>query len=246
MLLEIGLDSVGGDILLDYFGEDETYVLAECKFCEKVVKVPKDICVQTTEGLKTKNTRKCVCGQEFNLINGVAKSLSPGIPVINIIAHGNSFDIELHPGDVLIKKKGLVKKEILVGIPDLFISEYNKPGLLQPGKMRIICLIDNKKKEFFTYFSKQNLSQFEQIYFELNRYVRETQGTCSVCKHNWYFNMADILREKGKRMKDTGKDLLALGFLPLALIPNEQIRDLERCPKCGSRAVTLRDVINRK
>lgn len=231
---------------MDYFGEDETYILAECKVCKKVVKIPKDICVQTTEGLNTKNSRKCVCGREFALINGVAKSLAPGIPVTNIIARGNSFDIELHPASVLVRKKGLVKKEISVAIPDLFISEYTKPGLLQPGKLRIICLVNNKKTEFFTYFSKQNQSQFEQIYLELSRYVRETQGTCSVCKHTWYFNMADILREKGKQMKNTGKDLLALGLLPLALIPNEQIRDLERCPNCGSRAVSLKDVINRK
>lgn len=233
---------------MNYFGEDDIYILAECTICKKVVKVRKDICVQgALEGIKIKNSLKCVCNREFSLINGVAKSLSLYAPGLNVVAQGNSLDIEFNSGKALIKKKGLIKKVISLTISDLLITEYKKAGLLQPGKIKLFYLSGKKKIELFTYFSKHNQSQFDQIYSEINRYVRETQGMCSVCKHVWHFNAKDVFAQTGKQMKNMGKDLLALGvFLPLSLLPNEQIQELERCPKCGTRAVTLSDVVNRK
>lgn len=56
-----------------------------------------------------------------------------------------------------------------------------------------------------------------------------------------------VISESGKQMLNLGKNMLALGvFLPLALIPDSQVNELKRCSKCGSRAVTIKEVINRR
>ena len=44
--------------------------------------------------------------------------------------------------------------------------------------------------------------------------------------------------EAGKAMQNAGKSMMSCtGCAPAIFIPDQQVRDLNKCPKCGSQAV---------
>ena len=69
--------------------------------------------------------------------------------------------------------------------------------------------------------------------------IRETRCTCAACGNVWHYGKAEALQATGAALQQAGKSMMCCtGCVPAAAIPNQQVTDLHRCPKCGSRAVS--------
>jgi DNA-directed RNA polymerase subunit RPC12/RpoP len=69
--------------------------------------------------------------------------------------------------------------------------------------------------------------------------IRETKCTCSACSNVWYYGKEEVSKNRGAKMNQVGKAMMCCGgCLPALLIPNREVVDLAKCPKCGSKAVT--------
>ena len=71
-----------------------------------------------------------------------------------------------------------------------------------------------------------------------NKEYREIKVTCSVCGHIHFYDYKDML----------DNSMHAMGSVTfggaLEAVERSQIKDLDRCPSCGSRAVKIEEVIN--
>jgi len=79
--------------------------------------------------------------------------------------------------------------------------------------------------------------------------ITETKCTCKACGNVWYFDKRDESEMKGKKMmnmgnsmSNAGTDMMCCGgCLPALFMPkkaNEEVKDLNVCQKCGSKAIT--------
>ncbi|MBM2820918.1 MAG: hypothetical protein HW405_678 [Candidatus Berkelbacteria bacterium] len=75
--------------------------------------------------------------------------------------------------------------------------------------------------------------------------LKEIKNTCQGCGHTWFYDRSDQLKNFGEKMDVVSDDLVKtsccclffpLGFLTF-LIPKKKVIDLNRCPKCGSKAI---------
>jgi len=91
-----------------------------------------------------------------------------------------------------------------------------------------------------------------------NNIIQETKCTCKGCRNIWFYGKEEIaqnasdkmqncgtsLENCGSGMQNAGKSMMCCsGCVPAVLIPSQQekqmkeINDLNKCPKCGSRAI---------
>jgi hypothetical protein len=69
--------------------------------------------------------------------------------------------------------------------------------------------------------------------------ISETKCTCAACGNIWYYGKAEALQNAGKAMQNAGKSMMCCtGSAPAAFIPDREVVDLNKCQKCGSRAVS--------
>lgn len=85
--------------------------------------------------------------------------------------------------------------------------------------------------------------------------IKETKCTCNACSKVWYYgkqeaveNFGNNLQNLGADVRNTGKDMMCCtGCLPALFIPDKhknEVRDLNSCPQCGSKAITKEIVIH--
>jgi len=85
--------------------------------------------------------------------------------------------------------------------------------------------------------------------------IKETKCTCKACNEVWFYGKQEALDNFGERMKNagntmsnTGNDMMCCtGCLPAAFIPSKptnKVKDLNRCPNCGSKAVKKETVVH--
>lgn len=85
--------------------------------------------------------------------------------------------------------------------------------------------------------------------------IKETKCTCQACGEVWYYGKEEALENFGERMQNlgsqmgnVGSDLMCCtGCLPAAFLPRHQVKDvqdLNRCPKCQSKAVKKEVVVH--
>lgn len=78
--------------------------------------------------------------------------------------------------------------------------------------------------------------------------IKETRCTCSACGNIWYYgkeekwqNFGDKMQSAGSSMSNTGQDMMCCsGCLPAGFMSRHQekeVKDLDKCPECGSKAV---------
>lgn len=68
--------------------------------------------------------------------------------------------------------------------------------------------------------------------------IRETKCTCTVCGNVWHYGKEEVQKNNSAKTLQIGKKMMCCGgCFPALLIPNEPIVDLDKCPKCGSKAV---------
>ena len=87
----------------------------------------------------------------------------------------------------------------------------------------------------------------------MNKTITETKCTCKGCGNVWFYDKkdeqmlkAEKIENTGKQMSQAGKSMMCCGgCLPALFIPNSektQIKELDVCDKCGSKAVTKETV----
>lgn len=85
--------------------------------------------------------------------------------------------------------------------------------------------------------------------------IKETKCTCSACDKVWFYGKEEAIHNFGKKlenfgnpMSNTGKDMMCCGgCLPAIFIPSKQekeVRDLNKCPNYGSKAVKKEVVVH--
>lgn len=68
--------------------------------------------------------------------------------------------------------------------------------------------------------------------------VCETRCTCSACGNVWYYGKEEVQKNNAAKMNQVGKAMMCCGgCFPALLIPNQEVVDLDKCSKCGSKAV---------
>ena len=67
--------------------------------------------------------------------------------------------------------------------------------------------------------------------------ISETKCTCASCGNVWHYGKAEVLESTGAALQNCGKSMMCCtGCVPAVVIPNQQVVDVGKCPKCGSRA----------
>lgn len=85
------------------------------------------------------------------------------------------------------------------------------------------------------------------------RTIKETKCTCQACGNIWYYGKEDSIKNVGEKMEsfgnslsNTSKDMMCCGgCVPALFIPEKQekdVKDLNQCQKCGSKAVKKEEV----
>lgn len=85
--------------------------------------------------------------------------------------------------------------------------------------------------------------------------IKETKCTCKACGKVWFYgkeeamqNLGDKMQNLGNSMSNTGSDMMCCsGCLPAAFLPQKQtkdVKDLSKCPECGSKAIKKEVVVH--
>jgi DNA-directed RNA polymerase subunit RPC12/RpoP len=103
----------------------------------------------------------------------------------------------------------------------------------------------DQHKPVYEPLSDSNLVIVEQSpqYFSTStkkvKIVKETKCTCNTCGNIWYFGKQDTLESFSNAMGNAGKSMMCLGgCLPAIFIPDKKVINLDKCPQCGSRAIS--------
>lgn len=85
--------------------------------------------------------------------------------------------------------------------------------------------------------------------------IKETKCTCKACGKVWFYgkseameNFGDKMQSASSSMSNAGKDMMCCtGCLPALFIPEKKekdVKDLNKCPECGSRAIEKEVVVH--
>lgn len=73
--------------------------------------------------------------------------------------------------------------------------------------------------------------------------VQETRCTCLACGKIWHYGKRELTEMQAAALHNVGKSMMCCGgCIPAVLIKDKQVRDLNRCPECGSRHITQETV----
>lgn len=68
--------------------------------------------------------------------------------------------------------------------------------------------------------------------------IKETKCTCEACSNVWFYGKEDERERTLNQIHNAGKAMSCCGgCLPSLLIKDKEVKDLNKCQKCGSRAV---------
>jgi len=75
------------------------------------------------------------------------------------------------------------------------------------------------------------------------RQITETKATCKACGNVWFYGKLDSIEQMGNASSNCGKSMMCCTCSPCALfIPDNKVTDLNKCPKCNSKAVVKEKV----
>lgn len=87
-------------------------------------------------------------------------------------------------------------------------------------------------------FSQLAKEEKRKLKEERKHQVTETKVTCKACGKVWYYGKQETGQNRSSAMQNCGKIGMCCSCSPLALlIPDKEIKELDKCPKCGSRAI---------
>ena len=75
--------------------------------------------------------------------------------------------------------------------------------------------------------------------------IKETKCTCAACGNVWFYGKEEEKEKKLNQLHNASKAMMCCsGCLPALLIKERGVRDLNKCPKCGSKAVSKEIVVH--
>jgi len=75
--------------------------------------------------------------------------------------------------------------------------------------------------------------------------IKETKCICEACENVWFYGKEEESERKMNQLHNASKVMACCGgCLPALLIKEKEIKDLNKCPKCGSRAVKKEVVVH--
>ncbi|MEK4303569.1 PH domain-containing protein [Oceanobacillus sp. FSL K6-0251] len=104
-------------------------------------------------------------------------------------------------------------------------------------------------------FSQLETEQKNEKKTSTTKQIKETKCTCSACGKVWYYGKEESIKNYGEKlesfgasMSNAGKDMMCCtGCLPALFMPQKQekeVKDLDKCPDCGSKAVNKELVVH--
>lgn len=73
--------------------------------------------------------------------------------------------------------------------------------------------------------------------------IKETKNTCKACGNVWFYGRQDVAQQRAGALHNASKAMMCCGgCLPAAVIPEKKVVDLNKCPKCGSKAVVSEEI----
>lgn len=76
--------------------------------------------------------------------------------------------------------------------------------------------------------------------------MKEYERTCLKCHAVWHFSEQDVEMEKIKNGKNMVRGLFGMVGHIAGQMPLDQVEDLKRCNKCGSREVTIVEAVSER
>lgn len=75
--------------------------------------------------------------------------------------------------------------------------------------------------------------------------IKETKCTCSACGNVWFYGKAEERENNANTLHNAGKAMMCCGgCFPSLLIKDKEVKNLNKCPKCSSSAVTKEIVVH--
>ena len=86
---------------------------------------------------------------------------------------------------------------------------------------------------------KQNIKTIKET-------IKETKCTCTACKNVWFYGKEEETKKKMNNLHNASRAMFCCSgcFIPALLMGEKEIIDLNKCPKCGSKAVHKEIVIH--
>ncbi len=73
--------------------------------------------------------------------------------------------------------------------------------------------------------------------------IKETKCTCKACNNVWYYGKEDVRESRSNKLHNASKAMMCCGgCLPALLVKDKKVENLNKCPKCGSKAI-LKEVV---
>jgi len=75
--------------------------------------------------------------------------------------------------------------------------------------------------------------------------IKETKCICSACGNVWFYGKEEITEARSNNLHNAGKAMMCCGgCFPAMLIRDKNKINLNKCPKCGSKAVKKEIVVH--
>lgn len=75
--------------------------------------------------------------------------------------------------------------------------------------------------------------------------IKETKCICSACGNIWFYGKQEVSENTIATMQNCGKAMMCCGgCFPAVLINDKKVIDLNKCLKCGSRAIKKEEIIH--
>lgn len=75
--------------------------------------------------------------------------------------------------------------------------------------------------------------------------IKETKCTCSACGNVWFYGKEEVMAGTANSLANCGKTMMCCsGCAPALLVKDKDVKNLNKCPKCGSKAVNKEVVVH--
>ena len=76
--------------------------------------------------------------------------------------------------------------------------------------------------------------------------IWERKCTCKSCGNIWFYGKKEVMEQHHAEVFNSAKNegcAGTMGCLPVLVIPNKEVIDLDKCPKCGSKDI-IKEVVH--
>jgi hypothetical protein len=79
----------------------------------------------------------------------------------------------------------------------------------------------------------------------MSKRISEKKCTCKSCGKIWFYGKNELKHNSEAKSDEVVKVAMCCsGCAPALLVPTKKPIDLNKCPNCGSRAITVQEVIH--